>query len=188
MRRARIVSPLASLVALALAGAVVACAGATPAPESASARTPAPAGDRARDFVVKDVAGRRVRLSDYLGTHVVVMNFWATWCVPCVAELPHLQQIYEAHKNRGLVVLAVSMDGPESVASVGPHARRYGLTFPILLDEETTVVQHYNPKRAAPYTLLFDRNGAVTKTREGFSSGDETEIEAELEALLGARR
>jgi peroxiredoxin len=139
------------------------------------------------DFALRDTEGRTVRLSDYLAKHdVVLLNFWATWCVPCAAELPHLQRMYDENKERGFVVLGISMDGPESVANVGPHARRYGITFPILLDEETRVVGIYNPKRSAPFNVLIGRNGAIAKTREGYAAGDEIAMEKDIGALLEA--
>lgn len=144
------------------------------------------ASGQAADFALRDMTGRTIRLSDYQG-QVVLINFWATWCVPCAAELPHLQRLYETYRDQGFVVLAISMDGPESVANVGPHARRYGLTFPVLLDEETRVVAVHNPKRTAPFTVLINRNGAVAGTREGYAAGDEVAMEADIRALLAGR-
>jgi peroxiredoxin len=140
---------------------------------------------RAADFALRDVDGRTVRLSDYLGKDVILINFWATWCAPCAGELPHLERIYEAYRARGFVVLSVAMDGPESVAAVGPQARRYGLQFPVLLDEETRVVGAYNPKRAAPFSVLIGKDGVVASTHEGYSSGDEVELEKNIAQLLG---
>lgn len=167
---------IAALLALAL----TACGG----QQTGSGGGADSAANAAPDFTLKDIDGRTVRLSDYRGK-VVVINFWATWCVPCAAELPHLQRIYDKYRARGLELLAVSMDGPESVASVVPQARQYGLTFPVLIDEETRVVGIYNPKRTAPYTAIIGRDGAVANTREGYSAGDEVALEAELQALLG---
>jgi peroxiredoxin len=138
------------------------------------------------DFALKDTEGRTRRLSDHLGKEVILLNFWATWCVPCAAELPHLEKMYQANKDRGFIVLGIAMDGPESVASVAPFARRYGLTFPVLLDEETRVVGIYNPKRSAPFNVLINRDGAIAKTREGYSAGDEVAMEADIRSLLEA--
>jgi peroxiredoxin len=142
-------------------------------------------GGRAADFALRDTAGRTVRLSDHHGK-VVLLNFWATWCVPCAAELPHLQRLYQQYGEQGFIVLAISMDGPETSASVDSHARRYGLTFPVLLDEETRVVGVYNPKRTAPFTVMIGRDGAVAGTREGYTAGDEIAVEADIKALLAA--
>ena len=141
-------------------------------------------GGRAPDFALNDLAGRRVHLSDYLGRNVILVNFWATWCQPCAGELPHLERLYQKYREQGLVILGVAMDGPETVAQVGPWAQRYGLSFPVLLDEETRVVGQYNPKRAAPFNVMIGRDGAVARTREGYSAGDEAELEADLKSLL----
>lgn len=140
-------------------------------------------GATASDFTLRDVEGRNVRLSDYRGK-VVMLDFWATWCQPCEAEIPHLQELYTKYKDQGFVVLAISMDGPETIANVGPFARRYNLEFPILLDEETRVTGIYNPKRSAPLSVLVDRSGRIAQTRAGYNVGDEKVIEAEVQRLL----
>lgn len=140
---------------------------------------------QAADFTLPDLGGRNVRLSDLDGK-VVVLNFWATWCVPCTVELPHLERMYKAHKDRGLVVLAISMDGPESAAQVESFARRYRLSLPVLLDTETRVTGNYNPTRAAPYNVLIGRDGVVAMKKEGYRSGDEVALEASIQKLLEA--
>ncbi len=142
-------------------------------------------GAQATDFTLRDTDGKTVQLSDYLGKQVVLIDFWATWCVPCEAELPHLQQLYAANKDRGFVVLGVAMDGPETIAQVGPFARRYNLSFPVLLDEETKVVNVYNPKRTAPLSVLIDRRGQISRVRSGFSAGDEKLIAEDVASLVG---
>lgn len=166
-----------SLRALAFALALAACGG----PQSAGG-----GGGGAPDFTLRDVDGRTVRLSDHLGKSVILINFWATWCTPCLGEMPHLQKIFEKYQAQGFVVLGVSMDGPESIANVAPTARRLGLTYPILVDEETRVVGLYNPKRAAPFNVLIDRSGRIVKSREGYSAGEEAHMEEDVKALLGA--
>jgi peroxiredoxin len=143
-------------------------------------------GTQATDFTLRDTDGRDVRLSDYLGKQVVLIDFWATWCVPCEAELPHLQALYEAHKDKGFVVLGVAMDGPETVAQVAPFARRYNLSFPVLVDDETKVVGIYNPKRTAPLSVLIDRRGQIARVRSGYSAGDEKLIEDDVVSLVSA--
>jgi thiol-disulfide isomerase/thioredoxin len=156
--------------------AVTSCAS---APVSHATR----AADASSDFVLPDLDGRDVRLSDFAG-RVVLVDFWATWCTPCVAALPAIEKLFERYASEGLTVLSVAIDGPETVASVGPSARRMGLTFPVLLDEESRVVSAFNPGRTVPFQLLVDRRGRIVKRRQGYAPGDEKLLEAELAALL----
>jgi peroxiredoxin len=141
-------------------------------------------GAPASNFTLKDVTGRPVSLSDNFGKNVVLLDFWATWCVPCEAEMPHLQKLYQKYKGQGFMLYGVSMDGPETVASVAPYVRRMGLTFPVLLDEETQVTNVYNPQRTAPLTVLIDRDGRVRRVHPGYKPGDEVELEREVAAML----
>ncbi|MFI5299209.1 MAG: TlpA disulfide reductase family protein, partial [Polyangiales bacterium] len=141
-------------------------------------------GANATDFTLVDVNGNPVSLSQYLGKGAVLIDFWATWCKPCMAELPHLQRMYDARRKDGFVVLAVSMDGPETEAEVVPTVRMLGYTFPVLLDPETRAKSLYNPRGAAPYSVLIDRHGRVFKRREGFNAGDERSLEADVDAAM----
>ena len=146
-------------------------------------------GRRATDFSLPDLSGERVVLSDHLRDRdVVILDFWATWCRPCLVELPFLQELYEHHRDDGLVVLAISMDGPESESQVRPTARRYGFTFPVLLDRDTRVVGLYNPRRAAPMSILIGRDGRVAWSHEGFVSGDREETRTQIERALAVPR
>lgn len=173
--RSSITTSSRALAACLLLAAALSCAGGAGATSGG-----------APDFALRDLSGRTVRLSDHRGK-VVLINFWATWCVPCAAELRHLERLHRAYAPQGLVVLGVSIDGPESAANVDPQARRYGLTFPVLYDEETRVVALYNPKRNAPFTVIVGRDGAVARRREGYHAGDEVQVEADIKALLAAQ-
>lgn len=164
---------------IAVVSALAGCA-TTAATETGNA---ARASGAAPDFTLRDVDGRDVSLSDFTG-RVVVLDFWATWCVPCEAAMPHLQTMYEKYESQGLTIIAVSMDGPETLSAVGPFARRYGLTFPVLLDVETKVTGIYNPKGTAPLSVLIGRDGRVAHTKQGFTAGDEKLVEAEILRLL----
>ena len=192
-----------ALAAGAIALVVVSACGGAPSTGSDPA-TPASIGDPAggetssgetsssdgptrqvADFTLETIDGKTVHLSDYVGKKVVLLDFWATWCEPCLAAMPHLQNMYEAHGSDGFVVLSISMDGPETIAEVRSYVQRQGLSFPVLLDEESRAVSLYNPRRSAPYSVLIARDGTILHKRDGYQPGDEIEIEKEVVAALG---
>lgn len=142
-------------------------------------------GTLATDFTLRDIENRAVSLADYRGS-VVLMNFWATWCGPCMQEMPHLQTMYDDLKDQGFVVLSVSTDDARDASKVKPLVKAKRLTFPVVLDKETTVVSMYNPAKTLPYTVLIDRQGKVAKVHQGYNPGDEKAMRAEVEALLAA--
>jgi peroxiredoxin len=170
------------VVALGLAGAT-ACGGAQSAGGPTDAH--AAAGSTPPDFELESLTGDSVRLADHLGKDVVLVDFWATYCEPCLASMPHLDALYKKYKDRGFIVLGVSIDGPDSVAQVRTEAGKLGVSFPILLDQETRVVSLYNPKTSAPYSVLIGRDGHVRTKREGYSTGGVAALEADILAALG---
>ena len=116
------------------------------------------------------------RLREHLGEHPIVVLFWATWCAPCRQELPLYQSLYERHRGDGLVVVAISMDGSNTLSQAGPAARRLGLSFPVLSDLDTSVTSRLNPRRAAPFSIWVDRNGRIVREHEGFTLSDRSTI------------
>jgi peroxiredoxin len=155
------------------------------APLAAACATTQGASEASADFTLKAVDGQTVSLSEHLGKKVIVLDFWATWCVPCQAEMPHLQALHERYRDQGLVVLGISMDGPETVAQVGSWTAGHGITFPMLLDEDTRAVSIYNPHRSAPFTVVIGRDGKIKSARDGFNPGDEKALEKTVVELLG---
>jgi peroxiredoxin len=141
-------------------------------------------GASAPDFELQSTDGSTVRLSDYLGKSVVLIDFWSTTCDPCMVEMPHLVDLYKAKKSKGFVVLAISLDGPESIAEVKRVVHDKEMIFPVLLDQETTVVARYNPKREMPFAVLIDKSGKVILKRPGYTPGDEKVIAAAVEKAL----
>ncbi|WP_338751520.1 TlpA disulfide reductase family protein [Bacillus sp. FJAT-52991] len=118
-------------------------------------------GEKAPDFTVKTIQGEEVSLSDYEGKKVI-LNFWATWCPPCKAEMPHMQKYYEKEAEKNNVeILAVNLTkndkGKETVAD---FVKQYGLTFPILLDEEGTLGEQYQAF-TIPTTYVLNTDGTV---------------------------
>jgi peroxiredoxin len=176
---------LAAVWALLLVG-LVAC-GADPG-AGAGAQAPAGgsgAGTQAPDFTARDVDGKTFRLSDHLGKQVVLLDFWATFCEPCKAEFPHLAELYARDKEKGLLVLGVAMDGPESSAEVPAFVKRHDVTFPVVLDDDSRIASLYDPKKSMPLSVLIGRDGRISVVREGYNPGDEKLVDADVAKALG---
>jgi peroxiredoxin len=165
--------------------ALLLISGCDPEPKTATTTAgPAKAGALAADFATRDIEGRTVKLSDHLGKEVILLDFWATYCEPCLAEMPHLRTLYEKHKPQGFIVLAISMDGPETVADVPSFVKRNGMVFPVILDEDSRIVSLYNPKKSAPLSILIDKAGKIVRVHEGYNPGDEDQIEEAVAKVL----
>ncbi len=179
---------LIAVGALVLGPIIFSCAGQDGAASSPHAPTTTGVlGAPAPDFTGLDIDGKSVTLSSHLGKNVVLLDFCSTWCEPCVAEFPHLRTLYEANKAKGFIILAISVDGPETVANVPAFARRNQLTFPMLTDETSRIAPLYNPKKTAPLTVLIDRSGKIVLVHEGYTAGDELALAHEVAtALSGA--
>ncbi len=147
-------------------------------------------GTAAQEFTLPAAAGAnfrgRFRLADHLGRRPIVVLFWATWCQPCLQELPVYQALFQRYGGR-LMVVGISMDGPDSVSEAGSTTRRMNITFPIVTDLETQVVSVYNTRRAAPFSVWIDRTGTIVREREGFSMSEVQNINAGIAELVGAR-
>lgn len=118
-------------------------------------------GNTPPDFELKTLAGDTVKLSDYKGKKVM-LNFWATWCPPCKAEMPDMEKFYEGNKDR-VEILAVNMDTTNDVKG---FANEYGITFPILLDEKNEVNRDYGIV-SIPTTFFIDENGVIKQKING---------------------
>ncbi len=139
---------------------------------------------RPPDFELDTLDGRVARLSDHWGQDVVLLDFWATYCDPCLAAMPHLNELYREHRARGFVIFGISIDGPESVAQVRSQVSKLGIEFPILLDDESRVVALYNPKTSAPYSVLIGRDGRILARQEGYTTSNAARLEADILAAL----
>lgn len=99
-------------------------------------------------------------------------------------EMPHLQRLSETYSDKGLQVVAISIDDARSRAMIKPMCRKAGATFPVLHDSQTRVVAQYNPAKTLPYTVLIDQEGRVSAVHTTYSPGDERGLEVEVCALL----
>lgn len=112
----------------------------------------------ASDFYLRDLNGKLVRLSDFKGK-VVLLNFWATWCSPCLKEMPSMEKLYQSHKDKGLEIVAVSVDTASKIKVRG-YVEKLGLTFPILHDRDSLISRLYN-NPGVPSSYLIDMKGKL---------------------------
>ena len=140
----------------------------------------------APDFTLRDINKKKVTLSDYRGK-VVLINFWATWCQPCQAEMPHLQAIYDEFKDDGFVVLSISIDEARDASKVKPLIKRGKYTFPVLLDKRTKVIPLYNPDQTLPYNALVDKEGKMVWTKLSYAPGEEKLLREKVMEQLGIK-
>jgi thiol-disulfide isomerase/thioredoxin len=123
------------------------------------------AGFIAPAIVLPQLDGELVSLDAFKG-QVVIVNFWASWCGPCRAEMPTLERLYQIEQTRGLTVLAVNSTFQDDQTNVAQMRRDLGLSFPILLDYEGTVGHRYGV-RMLPTTFIIDRQGVIRQVLFG---------------------
>jgi len=118
----------------------------------------------APDFGLSDLSGKTVRLSNFRGK-AILLNFWATWCAPCRQEMASMERAYREYKDRGLAVLAVSLDRG-SQSAVEAFVRQLNLSFPVLLDPTKKIANIYRVY-GLPTTYLIDRYGYIVVREYG---------------------
>jgi peroxiredoxin len=133
------------------------------------------AGDLAPEFQFQNADGQAIALSDFRGK-VVMLNFWATWCVWCNKEMPYIQQVYDEWLEKGLVLLAI--DVGESSSDVAEFVQEQGIPFPVLLDSEGKVTMQYfkGMDASIPRTFFIDKDGILQYIQTGaFQSKEDIE-------------
>ncbi|MUT68798.1 TlpA disulfide reductase family protein [Paenibacillus sp. NEAU-GSW1] len=117
-------------------------------------------GQQAPDFKLSTIEGKESSLSDYSGK-IVIVNFWASWCPPCKAEMPHMEKLHAKYGGRDVAIVSVNMTATEkSGKSVSSFVQKHGLTFPVMMDENGAVMEQYRV-RSYPTTFLLDNEGII---------------------------
>jgi peroxiredoxin len=153
--------------------------------QDSNGEVPVAAGEMAADFKLPSLSGQPVTLSSLRGK-VVFLNVWATWCGPCREEMPSMETLYEAFKDRqDFVILAVSQDRKGRVA-VQPFVEKNHLHFDILLDPDNVVGDAYNVA-GVPETFIIDRKGRIVAHHMGAFDWSQSDVRQALNELLDSR-
>jgi len=138
---------------------------------------------KAPEFTLPNLDGEDVTLSELLKDGPVIVDFWATWCKPCIKAFPDLQEIFDKYEDCGLTVLAISIDGPRSTSKVGALIASKGNTFEVLLDPSQAVARKFHVT-SVPRTVLVRQDGTVAWAVTGYRPTNHAELDAAVAALI----
>jgi peroxiredoxin len=139
---------------------------------------------QAPNFTLPDLNGKKVELKSLLGKGPVFIHFWATWCKPCLEELPYLDKMGQTYKDKGLAMVAISVDDPKTVNKVKSLVKSRRFKFLVLLDTAQEVSNLYHVQDVMPTDILLDAKGMIRHTHTGYKPGDEVTLEKEIVRLL----
>ena len=138
---------------------------------------------KVQNFHLKNLNNRTVSYKSLKGEKFTVIDFWATWCKPCVKSLPKLVEMSDEFKSQGINFVGISIDGPRNLAKVKPFARSLGVTYPVLLDTNSDVMAKLGVK-AVPSLLIVNSDDEIVYFHEGYKPGEEIAIREEILKLL----
>ncbi|MGD9900504.1 MAG: TlpA family protein disulfide reductase [Calditrichaceae bacterium] len=127
--------------------------------------------DKAADFTLKDLSGKEFSLSDYKGK-VILVNFWATWCGPCLKEMPDLEKLYQKYKSKNFQILGIAVASKEK--DIPKKVQSTGVTYPVLLGNNQTV-SDYGGFSSIPQSFIIDRDGSIVMQITGSWSYEQFE-------------
>ena len=170
---------------LAIALVVFALAGASASPEAMKALAITEIREKTLvpDMSLPTLEGRPLALKELRG-RVLLVNFWATWCLPCQWEMPLMEKLYQAYRDRGFVVVAISVD-QQGAAVVKPFVEQRKLTYPVLLDTKLEGVAKFG-LLGIPATFLVGADGLIKGVTYGPKEWDGKEARAVIESLLAS--
>ena len=143
----------------------------------------AEAADTIPDFRLQNLDRQKVSLHDLMGENLTVIDFWATWCGPCIRSIPALVDLSEEYEDQGVRFVGVNVDSPRNLSKVKPFARSLGVTYPVLLDPASELMAALNVT-AMPTLLLVNADREVVMVHEGYRPGDEEIVRDEIERRL----
>jgi len=142
-------------------------------------------GAEVPNFELKDIDGNTFKLSDHLGKGPIVIDFWATWCKPCLRSMPHLEALRKKYASQQLLVVAISVDESRTSAKVKSYVKTHGYGFTVPLDPNQDVFRKLGG-RAMPHQVIVAPDGSRIAVHTGYREGDERELEKQITDALAA--
>jgi peroxiredoxin len=134
----------------------------------------------APDFTLKALDGTNLRLAEQRG-EIILINFWASWCGPCIQEMPQLDKLAQKYQSLGVQVWGINVENDSTAAKA--YLSKVAVGFPILFDLENQVSKAYQVE-AMPTTVILDKDGQVRTVHRGYKPGYEKKYEDDIKKLL----
>ena len=142
--------------------------------------------DKVENFSLDDTNGKSTEFYDIKGEKLTIIDFWATWCKPCVNSIPKLNELARETKEKGVGFVGINVDSPRNIAKVKPFVQALGVSYPILLDTDEEVMAQLNVS-VLPTLLIVNSKNEIVFTHEGFKPGDDEKVKKEIEKLLSEK-
>ena len=131
------------------------------------------------NLTLKSIRGQNIKLKEYLSKGPILINFWATWCAPCIKEMVYLEEFENKYKNNGFSVISISVDSQKSFSQVRSYIKTKKYTFDVFLDPNMQIFKKLNGN-LMPTNILVDRNGKIIWRHYGYLPGDEKKMEEQI--------
>ncbi|MCF8260050.1 MAG: TlpA family protein disulfide reductase [Melioribacteraceae bacterium] len=136
-----------------------------------------------KDFTVEILDGEKQSFEEIYSEGPVLVNFWALWCTPCLAEMKALDQLYEKYQSQGFRILGINQDTPRSLAKIKTYISTREISYNIVLDPDKTLYEEFNAQ-ILPTNILFNQKGEIVYQSTGYFPGDEFQLEEEIKKVL----
>lgn len=137
------------------------------------------------DFRLQNLDNKIVAYSQLKGQKLTVIDFWATWCKPCVRAIPQLVKLHEQYGKQGVQFIGINVDGTRNLPKVKPFAHSLKIAYPVLLDENSDLMARLKVT-AMPTVLIVNADDEIVFFHQGYRPGDEKTLEVEIKKLLTA--
>jgi thiol-disulfide isomerase/thioredoxin len=135
------------------------------------------------DLKLNSINNEELQIKTLYSNGPLIINFWATWCQPCKAEIPHLIKLLQKYSEKGLSIVGINQDSQKSVAKVKSFVSAQKIEYPIVLDTNNEIFNRLNGQ-VLPYLLLINKEGKIVFKHTGYNPGDERKLEEEILKLL----